>query len=354
MRLCETNLVKTTENDAGPDHVVIDTVLQRPESKKSLPVRIHKALVPYTTSAVLHIWLIAILCLIAAPILNRQPRFAIDTTLRFELDPVNMEGDEELLDLETPARVEVADALADNAPSEDLESEPEPEPSPIQEVGEVARSLDESRPTKSDRLIKSLTEGEAATEIGQRRMSAGGQIGEVTISLIWGTFDDLDLHVWNPQLDHVWFGKKMSRSGHLDVDMNVFLQTDSPIENYFEKTASNGNYRFAVDLFRSRTEQPVTYTVGVWVRGKSKFFTGTVAADDQLVGGFSIDGDNITWLSADHAQSLAISDEFEDVKIRIRQYGRSATTARRLLNEFIEHYPESPEAIEARKELEQY
>lgn len=77
-------------------------------------------------------------------------------------------------------------------------------------------------------------EGGADAEIQRRVRAAGGQYDDVDIrvSLLWGNRDDLDLHVHTPGHEHIYFGnKKSSCRGFLDVDMNVFGETDEPVEN---------------------------------------------------------------------------------------------------------------------------
>lgn len=65
--------------------------------------------------------------------------------------------------------------------------------------------------------------GEVADSIKERVKRAGGNVeGILRCSLSWFNYDDLDIHVKEPNGNHIHYGNKSSHtSGNLDVDMNV-------------------------------------------------------------------------------------------------------------------------------------
>jgi hypothetical protein len=99
--------------------------------------------------------------------------------------------------------------------------------------------------------------GEVADSIKERVKQAGGKVdGYIRISLSWGNFDDLDLHLQEPGGAHVFYGSKRGRSGAtLDVDMNAGGgHTRTPVENIFWKNppAMEGDYVVFVHQFVRR------------------------------------------------------------------------------------------------------
>lgn len=65
--------------------------------------------------------------------------------------------------------------------------------------------------------------GGITDSIKERVKAAGGNIeGVLRVSLSWFNFDDLDLHVLEPNGNRIYYGDKVSSSsGNLDVDMNA-------------------------------------------------------------------------------------------------------------------------------------
>lgn len=84
----------------------------------------------------------------------------------------------------------------------------------------------------------------------------GAQAGQVTCSLIWNDWADLDLHCYvkGDGIDsHISYSNKhpMGKAGGwLDVDMNAGgKKSVEPVENIFFKKAPAGKYKFTVKLF---------------------------------------------------------------------------------------------------------
>ncbi|MBN2797810.1 MAG: hypothetical protein JXX28_01565 [Deltaproteobacteria bacterium] len=96
-------------------------------------------------------------------------------------------------------------------------------------------------------------------EIRKRVLEAGGQHDnvDVRVSLIWDNRNDLDLHVWTPGGEEIYFGNKLSAcGGALDVDRNVRGETRTPVENvrWVRGTGPAGTYRVVVRNFAFHEE----------------------------------------------------------------------------------------------------
>jgi hypothetical protein len=78
--------------------------------------------------------------------------------------------------------------------------------------------------------------------------------GDVQLTLTWDGLDDLDLHVFDPDGQEIYFGAPTSASGgQLDVDSNAGCgnTTSTPVENVFwpEGGSPSGQYQAEVHYF---------------------------------------------------------------------------------------------------------
>lgn len=102
--------------------------------------------------------------------------------------------------------------------------------------------------------------------------SLGG--GDVQVTLNWGTVDDLDLSVTDPNGETISYSSPSSSSGgQLDVDSNQGCSntTSSPVENIFWPTGSApaGNYSVSVSYFSNcGGSDPADFSVTVRVNGE--------------------------------------------------------------------------------------
>ena len=91
-------------------------------------------------------------------------------------------------------------------------------------------------------------------EIDNRLDDAGGHSSEqLSVSLAWGTTDDIDLIVYEPDGTRIFFNDKVSASGgRLDVDANRTGAnlTSSPVENVFWTNPPVGAYRIDVYVYK--------------------------------------------------------------------------------------------------------
>lgn len=121
--------------------------------------------------------------------------------------------------------------------------------------------------------------GEMTDSIKERVKAAGGNVaGDLRASLSWFNYDDLDLHVVEPDGNEIFFGNKRSLStgGHLDVDMNVSRETRTPVENLIWPSMSKmkeGDYKIFVHNYTKRETTDVGFEVEIEYNGNIETFT---------------------------------------------------------------------------------
>ena len=121
--------------------------------------------------------------------------------------------------------------------------------------------------------------------IAERVKKAGGKVegANLRVSLSWGNYDDLDLHVYEPTgrgvggfYDHIFFASKRGWSGgELDVDMNASgPRSREPVENVvWMGTIPNGAYRVVVNNYCQREMSDPGFVVEVECGGKVSHFS---------------------------------------------------------------------------------
>jgi hypothetical protein len=120
------------------------------------------------------------------------------------------------------------------------------------------------------REVLSNGDGQNTGDIDGRLKMYGAKTGDIQISLIWNTVDDIDLHVNysnRSSNETIFWRYRLGRSGGmLDIDMNGSgPQSNKPIENIFwpNNAAPSGQYTIGVHFFRSWSQNK---TVPVIVR----------------------------------------------------------------------------------------
>lgn len=121
-------------------------------------------------------------------------------------------------------------------------------------------------------LSESDTTGGFGGDFDGRLARAGGKSGDVQISLIWDTTDDLDLHCIDPNGEEIYFSEKRSSSGgELDVDMNAGGGTSTePVENIYWPLgrAPAGSYKVYVNLYaRTPGARTISFKVAINYKG---------------------------------------------------------------------------------------
>ena len=102
-------------------------------------------------------------------------------------------------------------------------------------------------------------------------------VGEITVSMLWNTDDDLDLHMYTPDGSEIYYSNRSAQGGELDVDANVGGRTmDNPIENIYFSDPEPGTYTVFIVDYSDRTDGPTDYIVRVTVGDQSQTFTGTI------------------------------------------------------------------------------
>jgi len=109
--------------------------------------------------------------------------------------------------------------------------------------------------------------------------------GVIQISLSWDPIVDLDLHVWDPAGEHIyWLNRESTSGGHLDRDTICSVTNRLPENVFWGDTAPQGEYQVKVHYFGGCGfgSGPVDFTVQTIVDGVPTTFHGTVS-DGQTV-----------------------------------------------------------------------
>ena len=133
-------------------------------------------------------------------------------------------------------------------------------------------------------------------DIEQRLEREGGKTGEVQISLTWDDYNDLDLHIFCPSGERIYFNNKTSEcGGELDVDMNVRPTSDNAVENVvWIENAPSGKYKVGVHFYKHHEKDGTTPTCDFRLRatihGESRDFSGSITHGQamQMVTSFTL------------------------------------------------------------------
>jgi len=117
-----------------------------------------------------------------------------------------------------------------------------------------------------------------------------GKRGKLRINLQWKTIDDLDLHVYDPDNNHIFYSHKQatcqSSLGQLDVDANAGSgHTRTPQENIFwDNDAPEGIFKVDVNHFTKRELSICPFVVTIIPEyGDPKVFASKVEGEKNTV-----------------------------------------------------------------------
>ena len=102
--------------------------------------------------------------------------------------------------------------------------------------------------------------------------------GPITVSLIWGTIDDLDLSVTTPAGETLNWEEKISTCGGvLQIDANAQRVTETPLEHIYWQPGriKAGKYPVRVQRDASKSASKVEFKVLVIVSGKLTEYSGS-------------------------------------------------------------------------------
>lgn len=152
-----------------------------------------------------------------------------------------------------------------------------------EEIGSGIVLLDSINPQKDDLDVRVKREG--------------GKSGEVQVSLTWDDFNDLDLHLFCPSGERIYFNNRESScGGELDIDMNVRPTSKNPVENVvWTKEAPLGKYKIGVHFYKHHKKRKSTsaceFRLRVMIHGVPRDYAGKITYGQamQMVTSFTIE-----------------------------------------------------------------
>jgi len=135
-----------------------------------------------------------------------------------------------------------------------------------QELDEAINRCENSKLTEADIILQ----------------SAGAKVGKVTVSLLWNSTDDLDLHVISPLGDEISYQNKQSSisGGMLDVDRQVSSFVQNPIENIYWDNPPRGHYTVKVVAYQKRESNTATIKVRVINGDNITHYDATISSSE--------------------------------------------------------------------------
>ena len=145
-------------------------------------------------------------------------------------------------------------------------------------------------------VVATEEDEESEVNIEERLQREGGASGTVQISLAWDDYNDLDLHLFCPSGERIYFNNKKSECGGiLDVDMNVRPVSNTPVENVVWKgEAPLGTYKVGVHFYKHhrkrRTKRKCKFRLRVVTHGETREYLGSITYGQamQMVTSFSL------------------------------------------------------------------
>ena len=137
-------------------------------------------------------------------------------------------------------------------------------------------------------------------DMEQRLLREGAKSGEVQISLAWDDYNDLDLHLFCPSGERIYFNNRTSEcGGELDVDMNVRPTSDNAVENIvWINDAPLGQYKVGVHFYkhhnRDQTTPKCAFRLRLTIHGEVRNYSGNITHGQamQMVTSFTLNDKN--------------------------------------------------------------
>gem|GEM_PF-1119184 len=121
--------------------------------------------------------------------------------------------------------------------------------------------------------------------IQDERARQGAGDGKITISLMWDSKDDLDLHIFTPNGSELWWDNPNAQGGVFDIDANREgnIKTN-PLENAYFASPVSGEYWIYVYNYEDRTPGKSTnWTVRVQVGDEEQIYSGTITSQEETI-----------------------------------------------------------------------
>ncbi|KAA0675697.1 hypothetical protein [Roseomonas genomospecies 6] len=122
----------------------------------------------------------------------------------------------------------------------------------------------------------------ANSEFDRRMAESGAAEGELTVTLIWNTSADLDLHVGCPDGAEIYFRNTTACGGVLDVDANSASPIARPVENIHFRQAKPGSYRIEVNNFKDRGAGSSSFQVRVKKGSEETVYDGQLGTSGKV------------------------------------------------------------------------
>jgi hypothetical protein len=166
-------------------------------------------------------------------------------------------------------------------------------------IGENQEGLEQHSVLVAEEEIGSgITIAETPTDddMDERLEREGGKSGAVQVTLSWDDYNDLDLHLFCPNGERIYFNNKISDCGGvLDVDMNVKPVSNNPVENIvWENIPNPGKYKVGVHFYKhfrkKKSKKTCKFRLRVVVDADSREYQGSITYGQaiQMVTTFTI------------------------------------------------------------------
>lgn len=109
--------------------------------------------------------------------------------------------------------------------------------------------------------------------------------GELQVNLTWNTDADLDIHVFEPDGNEIFWGNTVSATGgQLDLDANVGCGNVSVENIYWDQIPPVGMYTVSLENYTGCTQVESSFIITVTVPGQTPMlFTGSITEADGLL-----------------------------------------------------------------------